>query len=150
MNVIENITFPLEKVLKKSPEEAQKIANELLKKYDLLDRALLPISKLSGGQKQRLAIARTVALRPQVICFDEPTSSLDPLLSGYVAQSIQELATEGFIIIISTHDVAILKHLQCAILLMEYGAIIETADSESFFKNPTAFPHIKKWLAGEI
>jgi polar amino acid transport system ATP-binding protein len=149
MTVERNITFPLEKALKKSPEEAHAIAHALLKKYGLEDKAHLPVSQLSGGQKQRLAIARTLALRPRVICLDEPTSALDPLLTNYVAQSIQELAREGYIVLVASHDTALIEKLKGTIYLMDTGTIVETAPSEEFLKNQERYPKIKHFIKGE-
>ena len=71
---------------------------------------------LSGGQKQRLALARTLALKPKVVCLDEPTSALDPLLTAYVANIIQELANEGYIVLVATHDTSLLERLHCTII----------------------------------
>ena len=84
MTVERNITFALEKAAKKTAAQAKHIAAHLLNKYGLADKASLYINQLSGGQKQRLAIARSVAMKPYVICMDEPTSALDPLLTKYV------------------------------------------------------------------
>jgi len=97
LTVKENITLPLEKILGKKKQEVDKIAKELLKYYGLQGLENNHTSRLSGGQKQRLAIARTVAMKPKVICFDEPTSALDPLLTGFVSQIINQLAREGYI-----------------------------------------------------
>ncbi|MCF7900194.1 ATP-binding cassette domain-containing protein [Candidatus Babeliales bacterium] len=150
MNVIKNITFPLEKIIGMNPEEAKKKALQLLKKYNLEDRSQLPISKLSGGQKQRLAIARTLALEPKVICLDEPTSALDPLLSGYVAQNITELASLNYIVLVSTHDIKFLENLDCTIYLLGNGSILETCNSLDFFKNQKQFPHLYKFTQGTL
>jgi ABC-type polar amino acid transport system ATPase subunit len=119
LTVEQNITLALEKVIGKSKEEANKIALQLLKHFGLADKADKYISQLSGGQKQRLAIARTLALKPKVVCLDEPTSALDPLLTSYVAQNIQQLADEGYIILVASHDIALLDKLKCTIYLMD-------------------------------
>lgn len=150
LTVLENITLALEKTVGKSSQEAQSIALHLLKRYGLQDKASVYPNQLSGGQKQRLAIARTVALKPQILCFDEPTSALDPLLTTHVANTISELAHEGYIIIIATHDTALLEKLKCTIYLMEHGHIIEKATSEAFQKNPIAYPRIAQFVAGTI
>ena len=150
MTVEQNITLVLEKVLKKSSQSAKKIAHELLEHYGLGDKKNKIVSQLSGGQKQRLAIARTIATKPQVICLDEPTSALDPLLTTHVANNIQELSNEGYIVLVATHDTALLEKLNCTIYLMDKGKIAESATSIEFFKNKDAYPKIKKFVSGKI
>ncbi|HLC06705.1 MAG TPA: amino acid ABC transporter ATP-binding protein [Candidatus Babeliales bacterium] len=148
LTVEQNITLPLEKVLKKSSADATKIARHLLQRYGLLDKNNKYASQLSGGQKQRLAIARAIAMEPKIICLDEPTSALDPVLTSYVANNIQQLATDGYIVLVATHDTGLLEKLNCTIYLMSEGAIIETAQSENLRNNPDNFPKIKKFIAG--
>ncbi len=150
LTVEQNITLALEKVLGKSKSDAQKIAHDLLKRYGLLEKALAYPSQLSGGQKQRLAIARTVAMKPKIICFDEPTSALDPLLTTHVAKTIQELANEGYIVVIASHDTALLDKLTCNIYLMDKGTIAQNASSQDFFKDPSSYPQLKRFVAGHI
>lgn len=149
MTVERNITFPLVKVAKKSPEQARAIARKLLSHYGLADKADEYISQLSGGQKQRLAIARSLAMKPHIICLDEPTSALDPLLTNYVAQAIQELAKEGYIVLVTSHDIALLMQLNCTIYLMkEKGKIAQSATSHDYAKNAEAYPLIKQFIEG--
>jgi len=148
ISVEENITLALEKVLKKSKKESQAIAMQLLEHYGLADKAKAYPADLSGGQKQRLALARTLALKPKVVCLDEPTSALDPLLTAYVANIIQELAKEGYIVLVATHDTSLLERLQCTIYLMKHGKIVETAQSKDIAHNPKAYPQIKNFIAG--
>jgi ABC-type polar amino acid transport system ATPase subunit len=148
LTVQQNITLALEKVLKQSSSQAQETATTLLKQYGLADKAQQYISQLSGGQKQRLAIARTLALKPKIICFDEPTSALDPLLTSQIAREIQDLAQQGYIILVATHDTTLLERLQCTIYLMESGSIVETAPSQQFFANKNAYPRIASFVAG--
>jgi ABC-type polar amino acid transport system ATPase subunit len=149
MTVEGNITFPLIKVAKKTPKEAQTIAHDLLNRYGLGDKANDYVSQLSGGQKQRLAIARSLAMKPRIICLDEPTSALDPRLTNYVAQAIQDLATEGYIVLVASHDIALLKQLDCTLYVMkEKGKIAETATSKEYNKNPDAYPTIKQFIEG--
>jgi ABC-type polar amino acid transport system ATPase subunit len=150
LTVLENITLALEKVEGKSKQEARKIAIDLLHRYDLGDKKDAYPSQLSGGQKQRLALARSIALRPKIMCFDEPTSALDPMLTTHVANTIQELADEGYIVLIASHDTALLDKLRCSIYLMDNGKIIETATSEELSKNPTLFPRIKRFIEGAV
>lgn len=148
LTVQENITLALEKVLKKSSQEASSIAHNLLKKYGLADKVNLYPSSLSGGQKQRLALARSLALKPEIICLDEPTSALDPLLTNYVAGNIKKLAHDGYIVLVATHDVAILNLLDCTIYLMRDGRIVETAHSYEFVRTKEHFPQIKAFVEG--
>lgn len=150
MTVQENITLALEKVAGKSSQQANQIAQELLDRYGLGDKAHVYPNSLSGGQKQRLAIARTVALQPKIICFDEPTSALDPLLTTHVAQTISQLANDGYIIAIATHDTALLDKLDCMIYLMDNGKIIEKTSSTELKKSPEKFQKIAQFVAGEI
>lgn len=149
LTIEENITLALIHVMKKSEKEANDIAHSLLAKYNLLDQASKYPAQLSGGQRQRVAIIRTLAMKPKVICFDEPTSALDPLLTNYVAQNLQELADEGYIILIATHDTAILDKMNATIYLMQDGNIIETANSKEYAKNPNSFPLIHRFVSGE-
>lgn len=148
MNVERNITFVLEKSAHKSPKEAHEIAMKLLQKFGLESKAKLPINKLSGGQKQRLAIARSIALKPLVICFDEPTSALDPYLKSFVAQNIQELADEKYIVLVASHDVSLIEKLRCKIYLMDQGKIIETSSSAEFLAHPNQYPLINNFVKG--
>lgn len=148
LTVEENITLALEKVSGKSKKEADAIAKKLLEHYGLADKARAYPADLSGGQKQRLALARTLALKPQVVCLDEPTSALDPLLTAYVATIIQELAKEGYIVLVATHDTSLLERLYCTIYLMKDGKIVETAQSSELAKNPSSYPQIKNFIAG--
>ena len=148
LTVLENITLALEKVAGKTKQAAQTVALELLKQYELGDKANKYISQLSGGQKQRLALVRTLALKPQIICLDEPTSALDPLLTNYVAQAIQKLAREGYIVLVATHDTALLEKLDCMIYLMEAGKIAQSAQSQDFRQNRDTYPLINRFVTG--
>ncbi len=150
LTVEQNITLALEKVLKKGKDEARQIAHQLLKHYGLEDKVHKYVSQLSGGQKQRLAIVRTIALKPQIICLDEPTSALDPLLTTHVANTIGELANEGYIVLVASHDIALLEKLDCTIYLMKDGAIVESARSRDFMNNKDKYPQIKQFVAGVI
>ncbi len=148
LTATENITLALEKVLKKSSEESQKIAQNLLAHYGLADKGNAYPAQLSGGQKQRLAIARTVALQPAVLCLDEPTSALDPVLTNHVASTITDLATQGLSILVASHDVSLLQRLTCTVYLMQEGAIVETAPSAELAVYPERYPQIKNFIAG--
>lgn len=138
LNVEENITLALIHCLKKPPEEAKAIAIQLLERYGLADKKHLRIQKLSGGQKQRLAIARSLAVNPQIICLDEPTSALDPRLTKQVAQSILDLTDEGRIVLMATHDVHLPSYLKekSILFLMQKGAIVEKVHAADYYANP--------------
>lgn len=148
ITVKENITLALEQTGLLSKKEACARADNLLAHYQLSAKAHLYPAELSGGQKQRLALARTIALEPRVICMDEPTSALDPLLTNHVAQSILDLAQQGYIILIATHDTDLLKRLDCTIYLMDSGSIVESASSFDIKNNPEKCPKIIQFVAG--
>lgn len=150
LTVEQNITLVLEKVLGKRKKNAKKIAMQLLHLFGLESLANKFVSQLSGGQKQRLAIARALSVKPKIICMDEPTSSLDPLLTTHVANNIQQLADKGYIVLVATHDTALLEKLPCTIYLMDKGKIIESATSIEYFKNKEAYPLLNKFVSGEI
>lgn len=117
-SVLENITLTLTKVLKIDKEEAEKRARELLKQMKLLDRIDAYPYQLSGGEKQRLAIARTLAIEPKIICFDEPTSALDTKLVRQVFSIIKRLAKQGKAILIVTHDMKFAEEISDRVVEM--------------------------------
>lgn len=150
LTVKENITLALKTLLGKSKKDADTIATKLLRHYGLHDLSDRYPIQLSGGQKQRLAIARTIALKPTVICFDEPTSALDPMLTTSVANNIKELASEGYIILVASHDTTLLEKLDCMIYLMQKGTIVESADSEEYWAHKERYPQIHSFITGTI
>ena len=150
MTVGQNIVFPLVKVKKHTQHEAQKIARKLLHMYQLDGMADRYPQNLSGGQKQRLALARTVAMKPKVICLDEPTSALDPLLTSYVANAITELAQQGFIILASSHDTDLIKQLPADLYLMKNGRFIEASSTKLLQNKPSDYPLITQFISGKM
>lgn len=148
LTVLENVTLALEKAVGKSKKESEKLARALLEKYGLSDKIDKYPAQLSGGQKQRVALVRSLVLKPKIICLDEPTSALDPLLTTAVGNIIQELAQEGLIVLVATHDTTLLDKLSCMVYLMKAGKIIETAQSEELFKDPSKYPSIQKFISG--
>lgn len=148
LTVEENITLALKLLQYKSKEEAHAIAHKLLQHYGLADKAKAAIADLSGGQKQRVALARTLALKPTVVCLDEPTSALDPLLTAHVAAIIQELSAQGYIVIVASHDTSLIERLTGTIYLMKEGSIIESAETESFEHHPERYPQINRFVKG--
>jgi polar amino acid transport system ATP-binding protein len=150
LTVLENITLALQHVHHKTQQEAEHIARTLLEKYKLADKADASVSSLSGGQKQRLAIARAVATNPYVICLDEPTSALDPFLTSHVAQQIQQLADEGRIVLVATHDMNLVmnSNVQGIVHLMQQGEIIETASTAEIKSDANKFKQLSIFMKG--
>ena len=137
MTVLENLTLSPIMVKKESKEEAEKYALYLLKKVGLSDKANSYPTQLSGGQKQRIAIARALAMKPEVILFDEPTSALDPEMIKEVLDVMRDLAKEGMTMLIVTHEMGFARNVGNRILFMDNGEIIEDCSPRNFFENPT-------------
>ena len=137
MTVLENLTLSPIMVKKESKEEAEKYASYLLEKVGLSDKANSYPTQLSGGQKQRIAIARALAMKPEVILFDEPTSALDPEMIKEVLGVMRDLAKEGMTMLIVTHEMGFAKNVGNRILFMDNGEIIEDCSPKDFFENPT-------------
>ncbi|BCA85593.1 peptide ABC transporter ATP-binding protein [Enterococcus saigonensis] len=136
MKVLDNITLAPRKVKNMSSAEAEVIAQELLKKVGLADKAAAYPQSLSGGQKQRIAIARALAMQPEVMLFDEPTSALDPEMVGEVLQVMQDLAKEGMTMVIVTHEMGFAKEVGNRVLFMDEGIIREEGTPAAIFDNP--------------
>ena len=137
MTVLENLTLSPTMVKKESKEEAEKYALYLLEKVGLSDKANSYPTQLSGGQKQRIAIARALAMKPEVILFDEPTSALDPEMIKEVLDVMRDLAKEGMTMLIVTHEMGFARNVGNRILFMDNGEIIEDCSPKGFFENPT-------------
>ena len=137
MTVLENLTLSPIIVKKESKEEAEKHALHLLEKVGLSDKANSYPTQLSGGQKQRIAIARALAMKPEVILFDEPTSALDPEMIKEVLDVMRDLAKEGMTMLIVTHEMGFARNVGNRILFMDNGEIIEDCSPKNFFENPT-------------
>ena len=137
MTVLENLTLSPIMVKKESKEEAEKYASYLLEKVGLSDKASSYPTQLSGGQKQRIAIARALAMKPEVILFDEPTSALDPEMIKEVLDVMRDLAKEGMTMLIVTHEMGFARNVGNRILFMDNGEIIEDCSPRNFFENPT-------------
>ena len=134
--ILENITLAPIKLLKKSKEEAEKEAMELLNRVGLEQKANAYPSHLSGGQKQRIAIVRALAMKPDVMLFDEPTSALDPEMVGEVLELMKALAHEGMTMAVVTHEMGFAKEVATRVLFMDAGQIREQGTPEEFFGNP--------------
>lgn len=135
-NVIKNITLAPIKIKNYSLELAEKKADKLLSKVGLLDKKYAFPNQLSGGQNQRIAIARALAMEPEIMLFDEPTSALDPEMIKEVLDVMIELAREGMTMLIVTHEMGFAKNVATRILFMNDGKILEDEKPEEFFNNP--------------
>ncbi|MGV8982049.1 amino acid ABC transporter ATP-binding protein [Clostridium sp.] len=137
MTILDNVSFSPIKVKKLSKENAEKLALDLLLKVGLQDKANSYPSQLSGGQKQRIAIVRALAMKPDVMLFDEPTSSLDPEMVGEVLEVMKGLAEEGMTMVVVTHEMGFAKEVGSRVLFMDNGYILEDGTPEEVFNNPT-------------
>ena len=136
MTVLKNMTSAPVTILKKSKEEAEKKALELLDRVGLKDRADAYPSQLSGGQKQRVAIVRALCMEPDVMLFDEPTSALDPEMVGEVLDVMKELAAEGMTMVVVTHEMGFAREVATRVIFMDEGIIQEDDTPEEIFDNP--------------
>ena len=134
--VMENLTIGPTKIKNISNGEAIKKGSELLEKVGLLDKKNFYPNSLSGGQKQRIAIARALAMEPDVMLFDEPTSALDPEMVGEVLGVMKSLAKDGMTMVLVTHEMGFAKEVGDRILFMDEGRIIEEGTPEEIFQNP--------------
>lgn len=146
LNVIDNVTIAPRKLKKLSKEEAERIAMDLLRKVGLEDKAKSYPSQLSGGQKQRIAIARALAMQPDVILFDEPTSALDPEMVGEVLDVMKSLAKEGMTMVVVTHEMGFAKEVGDRLIFMDGGKVVEEGDPSEIFANPQ-HPRTKDFLS---
>lgn len=146
LSVLDNITLAPRKVKGLSVEEANKIANDLLKRIGLTDKVNNYPKQLSGGQKQRIAIARALAMSPDVMLFDEPTSALDPEMVGEVLDVMKKLALEGMTMVVVTHEMGFAREIADRVLFMDGGYIMEEDTPENIFTNPKN-PRTKDFLA---
>ncbi len=136
MDILKNMTIGPEKLLKKSREEAEKQAMELLARVGLADRSHAYPNQLSGGQKQRIAIVRALCMQPEVMLFDEPTSALDPEMVGEVLQVMRDLAREHMTMVVVTHEIGFAKEVADRVVFLDEGILMEQNRPEEFFVNP--------------
>ena len=134
--VLQNITLAPMKVLGKSEEDAVKTAKFYLDKVGIPDKANSYPAQLSGGQQQRVAIARGLAMNPEVMLFDEPTSALDPEMIGEVLDVMKALAKEGMTMVVVTHEMGFAREVANRIVFMDEGRILEESTPAEFFTNP--------------
>ena len=136
LTVKQNLCLAPELLKLKSKEEASKRAEELLARVGLSDKANVFPKSLSGGQQQRIAIARALAMDPDVILFDEPTSALDPEMVGEVLELMKELAHTGITMLVVTHEMGFARNVSSKTVFMENGVVVEQAPSQQFFASP--------------
>ena len=146
MTILENLTLAPIHLLKKSKEEAEAKAMQLLSRVGLSDRADAYPSQLSGGQKQRIAIVRALAMEPEVMLFDEPTSALDPEMVGEVLEVMKELARNGMTMVCVTHEMGFAKEVASRVIFMDEGKILEEGTPDEIFSNPK-HPRLKDFLS---
>lgn len=146
-SVRRNITEALIHVHKFSPESANEICDDLLRKMDMSDKADAYPCNLSGGQQQRVSIARALAASPEILFFDEPTSALDPELTAGVLRVIRELAKEHMTMVIVTHEMSFARDVADRIVFMEGGVIVEEGPAEELMTNPRN-PRTREFIAG--
>ncbi|MGF7397305.1 amino acid ABC transporter ATP-binding protein [Thermoanaerobacterium thermosaccharolyticum] len=146
MTAIANITLAPVKVKKMDKKDAEDIAIKLLKKVGLEDKRDSYPVKLSGGQKQRLAIARALAMQPDVMLFDEPTSALDPEMVKEVLNVMKELANEGMTMIVVTHEMGFAREVADRVIFVDDGVIVEEGTPREVFENPKS-PRTKEFFS---
>lgn len=127
-------------------EEASKKADELLERVGLPDKAEAYPDMLSGGQKQRIAIARALAMNPDVMLFDEPTSALDPEMVGEVLELMKQLARDGMTMVVVTHEMGFAKEVATRVVFVDEGQIKEEGNPKEFFEHPKD-PRLKEFLS---
>ena len=136
MSVKQNITMAPVLLKKKTQEEADAMAEDLLSRVGLIEKLNERPTRLSGGQKQRLAIVRALAMEPNVMLFDEPTSALDPEMVGEVLDVIKKLVKGGMTTVIVTHEMGFAREVSDRVLFMDEGIIVEQGKPENIFNNP--------------
>ena len=146
LSVLENIRLAPVKLKLMTKEQAGEKALELLKRVGLPDKADAYPKQLSGGQQQRIAIARALAMNPDVMLFDEPTSALDPEMVGEVLEIMKELADDGMTMVVVTHEMGFARSVATRVLFMDEGNIAEQGAPEGFFGNPQN-PRLREFLS---
>ncbi|RYD03644.1 ABC transporter [Desulforamulus aquiferis] len=149
MTALSNVMEGPLTVLGVTKGEARRLAESLLAKVGLANKANSYPSQLSGGQQQRVAIARALAMNPKVMLFDEPTSALDPELVGEVLNVIKDLASEGMTMLVVTHEMGFAREVADRVVFMDEGMIIETGTPEQIFSSPK-HPRTREFLSNVI
>ncbi len=119
-----------------SEEQVREVAMRLLKQVGLVEKAQSYPNQLSGGQKQRIAIARALAMSPDIMLFDEPTSALDPEMVGEVLDVMKQLAKDGMTMVVVTHEMGFAREVGSRVLFVDEGLIVEQAKPKELFSNP--------------
>lgn len=135
-SVLKNIVDPQVSVLKISKDEATQNAMALIKRIGLSGKESHYPCELSGGQQQRVSIARSLALKPEIMLFDEPTSALDPELTGEILKIIRDLASEKMTMIVVTHEMAFARDISDKLIFLDNGAIVEQGEPKEIINNP--------------
>lgn len=146
MTVMENLVLAPMHVKHMSKGEAEKMAQALLDKVGLGDRASAYPIQLSGGQKQRIAIVRALCMQPDVMLFDEPTSALDPEMVGEVLEVMKDLAAQGMTMVVVTHEMGFAREVGSRVLFMDHGQLLVDQPPKEFFENPEN-PRLKEFLS---
>ncbi len=146
LTIKKNITLAPVKLKRMDEAQAEKKAMELLERVGLPDKANAYPAQLSGGQKQRIAIARALAMNPEVMLFDEPTSALDPEMVGEVLQLMKQLADDGMTMVVVTHEMGFAKEVASRVMFMADGVVMEQNSPQEFFRNPKN-PRLKEFLS---
>ena len=136
MNILRNLTIAPMALQKKSKEEAEVYAIEILERVGLANRAKDYPLQLSGGQQQRIAIVRALCMKPEVMLFDVPTSALDPVLVGEVLEVMKELASEHMTMVVVTHEMGFAREVASRVMFLDGGDFLEENAPEEFFSNP--------------
>ena len=146
LTIRKNITLAPVKLGLMNQQQANETAERLLKKVGLSDKAEQYPNQLSGGQKQRIAIARALAMNPDVMLFDEPTSALGPEMVGEVLELMRELASEGMTMVVVTHEMGFAREVASRVMFMDGGKIMEENAPQEFFSNPKN-PRLREFLS---
>ena len=146
LTIRKNITLAPVKLGLMNQQQANETTERLLKKVGLSDKAEQYPNQLSGGQKQRIAIARALAMNPDVMLFDEPTSALDPEMVGEVLELMRELASEGMTMVVVTHEMGFAREVASRVMFMDGGKIMEENAPQEFFSNPKN-PRLREFLS---
>ena len=146
MTILHNMTLAPMRVLKRSKQEAEAKAMELLTRVGLQDKADNYPQQLSGGQKQRVAIVRALMMEPEVMLFDEPTSALDPEMVGEVLDVMKELAHTGMTMVVVTHEMGFAREVGNRVLFLDQGKLVEEGTPDQIFGAPKN-PRLQEFLA---
>lgn len=136
MTVLRNVSLPQQRVLRRSKSEADEVSMRLLRRMGLADKGGHYPNRCSGGQQQRIAIARALALEPEVMLFDEPTSALDPEVGAEVLEVMRELAAEGMTMVVVTHEMRFAASVSDQLVVMADGGIIECGEPDRIMTDP--------------